>query len=567
MTKYLMAALAVVAAIAVLVLSFPVEAQLQETTTVAIDSRIAPEIERDGEIKVLISLRDIDEIASVPMSEWDEEMFLAIDWDLRARHAQEIQAVVRAALGPEDATEITGFRTMPGLGATINASGLEKLRNHPDVTSIGAAELGSFSLDESRSLIWANTVHAAGYDGTGINVAVLDSGIDTNHPDLVDSIVDQICFSAYTACGGPFNPAEDINGHGTMVSGTITSDGTVAPLGIAPEAGIYAYRVSSNVVVNGNAVAAALEDLRLRSYPVDFVNMSFGLTPPDYAGTCDIASTEEVPFDLIELELAGLRLIGGVLPFAASGNQGNKSGMPFPACNEFVVSVGAVYDGSFGSLNWIGTCSDSSTAPDKVACASNSSNVLDLLAPGCKITSTKLGGGSQWLCGTSFATPVAVGVAALLKDAQPSLTPDQILQRMKATGTWVLDALANRWTTRVDARVALLTDDFADWDGDGCRNGREYTFGVLPGTWRNPLDSEDYYDVSIPKDGVIDLPNDILGVINHFAPGGLPPYDVYFDRGSVRIGPYFWNHGPRDGVIDLPNDILSVTNQFNPGAC
>ncbi|MCH7653172.1 MAG: S8 family serine peptidase, partial [Chloroflexi bacterium] len=340
---------------------------------------------------------------------------------------EEVQANVRSVLGPEDATRVVGFQTTPALGATITASGLEKLRNHPDVTSIGAAELGSFSLDESRSLIWANTVHAAGYDGTGINVAVLDSGIDTNHPDLVDSIVDQICFSAYTACGGPFNPAEDINGHGTMVSGTITSDGTVAPLGIAPEAGIYAYRVSSNVVVNGNAVAAALEDLRLRSYPVDFVNMSFGLTPPDYAGTCDIASTEEVPFDLIELELAGLRLIGGVLPFAASGNQGNKSGLPFPACNEFVVSVGAVYDASFGSLNWIGTCSDSSTAPDKVACASNSSAVLDLLAPGCKVTSTKLGGGSQWFCGTSFATPIAVGVAAGLKSAYPSLTPDEIL--------------------------------------------------------------------------------------------------------------------------------------------
>ena len=116
--------------------------------------------------------------------------------------------------------------------------------------------------------------------------------------------------------------------------------------------------------------------------------------------------------------------------------------------------------------------------------------------------------------------------------------------------------------------MASLINDNADYDGDGCANGTEYTFGVNPGTWRNPLDSEDYYDVSIPKDGVIDLANDILGVINHFAPGGGPPYDVNFDRGVAgQNGPNFWNHGPRDGVIDLPNDITSVINQFNPGGC
>ena len=116
--------------------------------------------------------------------------------------------------------------------------------------------------------------------------------------------------------------------------------------------------------------------------------------------------------------------------------------------------------------------------------------------------------------------------------------------------------------------MASLINDNADYDGDGCANGTEYTFGVNPGTWRNPLDSEDYYDVSIPKDRVIDLANDILGVINHFAPGGGPPYDVNFDRGVAgQNGPNFWNHGPRDGVIDLPNDITSVINQFNPGGC
>ena len=558
MTKYLMAVVVVAVAMAVLALSFPAEAQLQETTTTVIDSRLAPVIERDGKIKVLISLRDIDVIEAAN-GDFTKEMFSNVDWDLRARHAQEVQASVRAILGPEDATELSGFKTMPGLAATITASGLEKLRRHPDVIGIGAATLGSYSMVESAALIHAGAVHSAGYDGSGVNIAVLDTGIDTDHPDLVDSIVDEICFIQYTNCGPFGHPAEDVVGHGTNVSGVITSNGTVpgVPKGIAPEAGIYAYRVTTGSTPNANAVAASLEDLRLRNYPVDFVNMSFSLEGP-LPGDCDTS------LNAIELELAYTRLVAGVVPFAASGNQGDKGGMKFPACNPFVVAVGAVYDQAIGSKTWPGVCTDATTAPDLVACASNSSNSLDLLAPGCRITTTALGGGSDTVCGTSVSSPHAVGVAALLKDAQPSLTADQIELRMKATGKWVFDAAAFRWTPRIDARVALLTDDNADWDGDGCRNGTEYGSDYTLGGQRNPLDPWDYYDVSIPKDGVMDLPNDILGVLNHISPDGSPPYDVYYDRGPA-IGKYFYSHSPPDGVIDLANDLLSVINQFNPG--
>ena len=65
-----------------------------------------------------------------------------------------------------------------------------------------------------------------------------------------------------------------------------------------------------------------------------------------------------------------------------------------------------------------------------------------------------------------------------------------------------------------------------------------------------------------PPDGVIDLPNDILGVILRFSPQGQPPYDVNFDRGPSS-GPNPWNMTAPDGVIDLPNDILGVIQQFN----
>jgi hypothetical protein len=66
----------------------------------------------------------------------------------------------------------------------------------------------------------------------------------------------------------------------------------------------------------------------------------------------------------------------------------------------------------------------------------------------------------------------------------------------------------------------------------------------------------------LTKDGVIDLANDILGVINHYAPLGGPPYDVRYDRGPASgNGPYAWNMRPPDGVIDLANDVLGVILQ------
>ena len=108
-----------------------------------------------------------------------------------------------------------------------------------------------------------------------------------------------------------------------------------------------------------------------------------------------------------------------------------------------------------------------------------------------------------------------------------------------------------------------------DQDDDGVPTERELQDDIACGR-RDPYNKNDYYDISIPRDGVIDLPNDILGVILHFAPGGYPPGDENWDRPPVMAGAGLgstWNRGSPDGVIDLPNDILGVILQFNPGGC
>ncbi|MCH7578876.1 MAG: hypothetical protein IIB22_01380 [Chloroflexi bacterium] len=113
--------------------------------------------------------------------------------------------------------------------------------------------------------------------------------------------------------------------------------------------------------------------------------------------------------------------------------------------------------------------------------------------------------------------------------------------------------------------VIICRED--DCDGDGCNNESEAGPDETQGGRRDMRDSWDYYSVlgpgaMFPKDGVIDLPNDILGVILHFSPQGQPPYDANFDRGP-QIGANHWERAGPDGVIDLPNDILGVILQFS----
>jgi hypothetical protein len=150
-------------------------------------------------------------------------------------------------------------------------------------------------------------------------------------------------------------------------------------------------------------------------------------------------------------------------------------------------------------------------------------------------------------------------VAALLKEARPDLAPADIEERLKATGKWVQDDRNGVWTPRVDARVALLTDDSADFDGDGCSNAHEYSRepgSEMLGGRRNPLDPFDFYDLN--GDRTVNVFDDIIYVADGFGPVG--PNDPR-DRGPT-VGPYDWNSGPPDGYINVFDDVFSALFQF-----
>ena len=294
---------------------------------------------------------------------------------------------------------------------------------------------------------------------------------------------------------------------------------------------------------------AALDDIIANHPEVNVVNMS-------------VQISTECPAPAISLAIRTLRNMG-VATFISSGNFGNKEELTIPACVPEAISVGATYDANLGRVDgWQNDCTDDPTAADQIACWSSSDDTLDLLAPGAWITSTGLGGGAITFMGTSMASPHAAGVAALLYQAFPNISVDELEARMKSAGTLLTDDLddddpsTNRTTPRVDARVALL-NPAEDTDGDGCTNGEEFGGDPRFGGQRNPLNPWDFHDVN--GDGVITLFDDILAVINGFGTAGNDPL---LDRSPAPPGSRPWLQGPPDGTIDLVNDILGVASQF-----
>ncbi len=349
----------------------------------------------------------------------------------------------------------------------VTAAGLESLRNQPLVRAIEFDQPGGAHLEQSVPALGANVVHTTyGFSGQGVTVAVLDTGIDTDHPDLVGSIIGQHCFLSDSLCQ-PGNRAEsanaeDENGHGSHVAGIITANGVVAGKGFAPDAGIVAVRMLDTLgrgYVSDWVAGLDWIYADLATQPVQIINMSLG-TDALYSGNCD-AAQGVLTAVLNQLHAAGVTI------FASSGNQGSGSSLAAPACSTNVIAVGATYDGDNGREPDAGNysnfgngwpnCVDSPTSLQKITCFTNSNALLDIVAPGAPIESSVIGGGSAIYWGTSQAAPSAAGVAALLLEVDRDLTPAAIENVLKATGQMVVDAKNNRQFPLINPRNAVLS--------------------------------------------------------------------------------------------------------------
>ena len=375
-----------------------------------------------------------------------------------ARKVQVAQAqsrVLQALAAPDDFQVTRRYQTVPGLVGVVTPQGLESLRRNPDVQAV-ALDMPIQALDsESAALIRADRVwNDLGLTGAGVNVAVVDTGVDRAHPDLADHIVAQHCFSIASCPPSGADESEDAqdeNGHGTHVAGIITSRGAASPRGIAPDAGLVAVRVMDKNASGWNSDVIAGIDWVVANqaqFNIKAINLSLGAGR--YADVCD-AQDANTMLQASALEAARQ---AGIVTFAASGNEGLTNGMVAPACISSVVSVGAVYDANLGAATWP-PCSDANATADQVTCFSDSSSTLDLLAPGAVIVSTALDGGQVSKSGTSMASPHAAAVSALMLQAYPSLAPAEIESALERTGVPITDRRTGRVTPRIDALAAV----------------------------------------------------------------------------------------------------------------
>jgi subtilisin family serine protease len=358
-------------------------------------------------------------------------------------------------------TPVERWGNAPVFEAEVDPGEIDRLARDPRVRAIEIDRGGQAGLFESIPLIRADVVHAAGWSGAGVTVAVVDSGIDAGHPAFAGRVVGEQCFC--TAANGTgccpngmteqsgAGSAHDDYGHGTHVSGILAGGGTWIPRGVAPGASIVAVKVLDyeGKLKSFTQIYRALEWIDTAHPEVRVINMSLGSNTLYAAGeSCDISATGLGLTPVIEKLRAR-----GVVITASSGNQGSSTSTALPACMTPVLGVGAVYDAP-GNHPFF--CNAPNASADQIACFSNSTSALDLLGPGAPIVSAWPGGKLNTLGGTSMAAPHVAGVIALmLEAAREHLTATQIETILEVTGRPIVDSRNGVVLPRVDAAAAI----------------------------------------------------------------------------------------------------------------
>jgi serine protease AprX len=324
--------------------------------------------------------------------------------------------LVSSAAGLADAVGITALSLVPGV-ASISENA--QVRARADSSALGTA----YPLAVEADRVWAT-----GGKGTGVTVAVLDSGIAAD-PDLTQPN-NRILARVNLADPLP-GSVTDPGGHGTHVAGTIAGSGTRSAgqfVGIAPGANLVDVRVLDG---NGNGrmssvILGVQWALSHRvEYHIRVLNLSLGAPARASYRVDPLAAAVEMAW------------LHGLVVVAASGNTGGA--VDSPGADPYVITVGATDDRETGAVGddvvgWFsgwGTPALSTPKPDLVApgrrivAVRAEGSTLDRLLPDHVVTAAT---GAKYfrLTGTSMATAVASGEVALLLERHPELTPDQV---------------------------------------------------------------------------------------------------------------------------------------------
>jgi serine protease AprX len=371
------------------------------------------------------------------------------------------------------ATVIANWEFINAIAVEINISNVAKLAKLTDVNFIVLNQRTESSKKNSKDsstddksnvvdhtslvnaynyAIKADKVWDKGYDGKGVTVAVVDSGIkESSKSDFSGRIIATEKFNSTT------DNASDKFGHGSHVSGIIGGDGRESGgkyIGVAPGVNLINVKFSDD---NGTASEADLVNAlqwvyeNRETYNIRVVNISSNVgAKQSYMASAVAAAVEQLWF-------------GGVVVVVSAGNRGgeNCSTCYAPANDPYVITVGAVDDNGTKTLE-----------DDYAKSWSSEGNTLDghfkpdIVAPGTGVISYLPGGSLRDLApdrviddvyfkmsGTSMSAPMVSGVVALMLQANPQLTPDQV--------KWILMNTTRDYLNQPDGSPGIVAADSA----------------------------------------------------------------------------------------------------------
>ena len=295
------------------------------------------------------------------------------------------------------------YTLVPTILAAMPEANIITLRSDPRVKSVDSDAIVSLPPDSipaapsgmmspmsggSQVLPWgidridAELVYGTN-NGTGIKIAVLDTGIDLSHPDL--RVSGNVTFVSGTTNGN------DDNGHGTIIAGIIGAlDNDIGVVGVAPEASLYSVKVLNS---NGNGnISDIISGIEWAvNNGMQIIDMNFDAGGVSWGGYGPLSQPIQNAYN------AGLVLIAGAGNWGDWGYyNGTGTSVTMPANEKGVIAVGATDN------------------TDTRYSASSMGYELEVMAPGVNIYSTAMGGGYGYMTGTSAASPHAAGLAALL---------------------------------------------------------------------------------------------------------------------------------------------------------